>query len=106
MKKAQDFVDSGKKCAANEFEKTELLMLEAKIRAASGKWAEAKELQKNALQNINNSFSEIRIAYQNYAEYCLKNNDIAEAKKAIGILKSIDRKHPDVIDLEKRLKTR
>ena len=104
IKKAAAYANSGKKCAVNQSEKTELLMLEAKICAASGKWAEAQKMQKEALENIDNGYSEIRIAYQNYAEYSLANKDLAEAKKVLEVLKSIDSKHPDTVKIENMLK--
>ena len=105
IEKAQNAVNTGKKYAVNAFEKTELLMLEAKINAAAGKWNEAKLLQKEALNNIDNSFSEVRIAWGRYAEYCIKSNDRKEAVKAVKILNSIDKKHPETIRLQNLFKS-
>ena len=87
--KAAAAVISGKKSAVNVFEKSELLLLEAKLNAAAGKWQSAKELQKGALKNIDNSFSEIRVAYENYAKYCRMAGDQSEAENARKILRSI-----------------
>ena len=78
-------------------------MVEAKINAASGKWQQAQILQRKALENIDNLFSEIRIAWYNYAVYSLRAGDQTEAEKAIAILKTIDSKNKETLELEKEL---
>ena len=78
-------------------------MVEAKINAASGKWQQAQILQRKALENIDNLFSEIRIAWYNYAVYSWRAGDQAEAEKAIAILKTIDSKNKETLELEKEL---
>lgn len=104
MEKAALAAASGEKCSSNEFEKTELLMLEAKIKAAGADWKNAQQLQKKALLKIDNSFSEIRIAYQNYAIYALRAGDRSEAEKAIAVLNEISPNHPEVLKLTAALK--
>ena len=89
----------------SDFEKTELLMLEAKIKAAEGDWKNAQLLQQKALQKIDNSFSEIRIAYQNYAHYCLQAGDLNEAEQAIAVLNQLNPQHTDVLNLNAALKS-
>ena len=75
--------------------------MKAKINAACGDWKKAEYLQKNALENIDDSFSEIRVAWQNYAFYCIKSGNKREAARAIGVLKTINSTDPQVAELEK-----
>lgn len=101
LKEARKAVERGEKCSRNSFEKTELLLADAKIKAACGDWKKAETLQKTALEKIDNSFSEIRIAWQNYAFYCIKSGNKKEAEKAVAVLKTINSQNPQLDELEK-----
>lgn len=96
-------IAEGKKYAVNDNQKTEIQIIEAACKATVGDWSGAERIQKKALQNINNSFSEIRLAYRDYARYCLKSGNKTESARAIDIMKELNPDHPETVQLAKRL---